>query len=257
MIDLGQEQERWLSEPADIETASDDYARRFTGAVGAWMLNIQESIVLRFLRQENTGHVKGATPTILDVGGGHGQLAVPLCREGFAVTVVGSADSCSRRLNRMIDLGLCRFQVADLFHLPYPPKSFDAVICFRLLTHCGRWQTILAELCRVARATVVIDYPTSQSLNIAAGKLFGAKKLLEGNTRTFRLFRHAEIENEFSARGFSVAARAGQFFLPMVLHRRLKYRRLSAWLEEKCRRRGLTQRWGSPVIIKAVRKDNS
>jgi 2-polyprenyl-3-methyl-5-hydroxy-6-metoxy-1,4-benzoquinol methylase len=248
MINLGQEQERWLSEPADIETASDDYARRFAGAVGAWMLNIQESIVLRFLRQ-------GSISTILDVGGGHGQLAVPLCREGFTVTVVGSADSCGRRLNSMIDSGICHFQVADLFHLPYPAKSFDAVICFRLVTHCGRWQTILSELCRVARNTVVIDYPTSQSLNIAAGKLFNAKKRLEGNTRTFRLFRHDEIEKEFSAHGFAVAAREGQFFLPMVLHRRLKYRQLSAWLEEKCKQRGLTQRWGSPVIIKAVRKD--
>lgn len=250
MIDLGREQNRWFSEPADIETASDDYARRFAGAVGAWMLNIQESIVLRFLRQENIS-------TVLDVGGGHGQLAIPLCREGFAVTVVGSADSCGRRLNSMIDSGIGRFQVADLFHLPYPAKSFDAVVCFRLVTHSSRWQILLSELCRVARIAVVLDYPTSQSLNFAAGKLFGAKKRLEGNTRTFKLFCHDEIEKEFSAHGFTVAARAGQFFLPMVLHRRLKCRRLSAWLEGKCKHCGLTQRWGSPVIIKAVRRGDS
>ncbi|MDO9541168.1 MAG: class I SAM-dependent methyltransferase [Kiritimatiellia bacterium] len=257
MINLGQKQEAWLMEPADIETASDDYARRFAGQVGEWMLKIQESIVLRLLRQGSTCHAKGAISTVLDVGGGHGQLAIPLCREGFAVTVVGSADSCGRRLNSMIDSGICRFQVSDLFQLPYPAKSFDAVVCFRLLTHCGRWQAILSELCRVAQTAVIIDYPTSQSLNIAAGKLFGAKKRLEGNTRTFRLFRHDEIGNEFLSHGFSVEAREGQFFLPMVLHRSLKCRRLSAWLEEKCKQRGLTQRWGSPVIVKALRANKS
>lgn len=255
MIDLGHEQRGWFSEPADIETASDDYARRFAGQVGEWMLNIQTSIVLRFLRQESAWHAKGVISTILDVGGGHGQLAVPLCREGFAVTVVGSADSCGRRIAGMIDSGICRFQVTDLLQLPYPAKSFDAVICFRLATHCERWQILLSELCRVARTAVIIDYPTSQSVNIAAGKLFGAKKRLEGNTRTFQLFRHDEIKEEFTAHGFSIEERESQFFLPMVLHRRLKCVRLSAWLEDKCKYYGLTRKWGSPVIIKAVRKD--
>lgn len=248
MIDLGHEQRSWFSEPADIETASDDYARRFAGKVGKWMLNIQETIVLSLLRQFGIS-------TVLDVGGGHGQLAVPLSREGFAVTVVGSADSCSRLIAGMIDSGICRFQTADLLQLPYPAKSFDAVVCFRLLTHCDHWQIILSELCRVAREAVVIDYPTSQSVNFAARKLFGAKKRLEGNTRTFRLFRHDEIKKEFAAHGFSIEEREGQFFLPMVLHRQLKCVRLSAWLEDKCKRCGLTQRWGSPIIIKAVRKD--
>ena len=250
MIMSGHKYGGWFSEPADIETASDDYARRFAGQVGEWMLKIQETIVLRFLRQFGIS-------TVLDIGGGHGQLAIPLGREGFAVTVVGSADSCSRRIAGMIDSGICRFQVADLLQLPYPAKSFDAVVCFRLLTHCERWQILLAELCRVARTAVVIDYPTSQSVNFAAAKLFGAKKRLEGNTRTFRLFRHAEINKEFAAHGFSIEAREGQFFLPMVLHRQLKYRRLSAWLEDRCKHYGLTRRWGSPVIIKAVRTGDS
>jgi 2-polyprenyl-3-methyl-5-hydroxy-6-metoxy-1,4-benzoquinol methylase len=250
MINLGQKRETWLTEPADIETASDDYARRFAGPVGEWMLKIQKTIVLRLLRQFGIS-------SVLDVGGGHGQLAVPLCREGFAITVVGSADSCSRRIAGMIDSGICRFQAADLLQLPYPAKSFDAVVCFRLVTHCDRWQILISELCRVARIAVIIDYPTSQSMNFAAGKLFGAKKRLEGNTRTFRLFRHDEIKDAFAAHGFSMEAREGQFFLPMVLHRTLKCRRISAWLEDKCKHYGLTQRWGSPVIIKAVRKGDS
>jgi len=246
MINLGQEHQGWLSEPPDIETASDDYARRFAGPAGEWMLKVQENIVLDFLR--NTG-----ITTILDVGGGHGQLAAPLCRQGYAVTVAGSADACGRTVARMAEMGMCRFQVADLLQLPYPAQSFDAVICFRLVTHCARWEQLLSELCRVARGAVIADYPTSQSLNFAAGTLFGAKKKLEGNTRTFKLFRHDEIAGVLAAHGFRVAARAGQFFLPMVLHRRLKNRGISAWLENRCRRCGLVRRWGSPVIVKALR----
>jgi 2-polyprenyl-3-methyl-5-hydroxy-6-metoxy-1,4-benzoquinol methylase len=246
MIMPGHGDRGWLAEAADIETASDDYARRFGGKVGAWMLQIQERIVLEFLRGADIS-------TVLDVGGGHGQLAVPLAREGFAVTVVGSADSCRRNLANMIDASMCKFQVADLLRLPYPAKSFDAIVCFRLVSHCKRWETLLAELCRVARRLVIIDYPTSQSVNFAAPRLFSLKKRMEGNTRSFRLFRHDEIENSFVAQNFSVTARQGQFFLPMVLHRMLKCRPVSAWLETRFQRFGLTQRWGSPVIAKAVR----
>lgn len=246
MIDLGHEQSRWLAEPADIATASDDYARRFAGPVGAWMLKVQENITLRLLRQPGIA-------TVLDVGGGHGQLAFPMCQEGLAVTVVGSADACQRRIGALVKAGLCRFQIADLLKLPYAAEAFDAVICFRLVTHCARWPVLIAELCRVARQMVILDYPTSQSINFAAPRLFGAKKRLEGNTRAFRLFRHAEIRDEFGKHGFAIVERAGQFVLPMVLHRRLKCQPLSAWLEKKCAHSGLAQRWGSPVIIKAGR----
>ena len=33
----------------DVETASEDYARRFAGPVGEWFLRIQEQAVLRML----------------------------------------------------------------------------------------------------------------------------------------------------------------------------------------------------------------
>ena len=56
---------------ADIETASDDYASRFSGAIGKWMLKKQSDIVLDLLG--NNTKVK-----LLDVGGGHAKLARPL-----------------------------------------------------------------------------------------------------------------------------------------------------------------------------------
>ena len=232
-------------ETADIETSSGDYAARFVGPTGAWMLGIQEAIVLDLLPA-------GRPATLLDVGGGHGQLALPLCRAGFPVTVVASAEACRRRIAPLVDDGQCRFVVGNLIELPFSDRSFDVVLCFRLVTHCARWPLLIRELCRVARRAVILDYPTGQSLNRLAPQLFGAKKKLEGNTRTFRLFRHAELETEFRKHGFRSGRRTGQFCLPMVLHRMLKCRPLSAGLEALFRGAGLTRRWGSPVIAEMI-----
>jgi 2-polyprenyl-3-methyl-5-hydroxy-6-metoxy-1,4-benzoquinol methylase len=228
-------------ETADIHTASDEYAGRFAGPAGAWMLSVQERITLRLLAPFKGG-------TVLDVGGGHGQLACPLCAAGWPVTVLGSDASCAHRIQKEIDAGTCRFRIANLIDLPFPDKSFDVVICFRLLTHCERWPTLVRELCRVARRGVVVDYPTSQSLNTIAPLLFGAKKKFEKNTRTWRLFRHAEVRGEFAKNGYRLARAGKQFFLPMVLHRMLKSKPLSSGAEAVCRALGLTRLAGSPVI---------
>ncbi len=233
-------------ETADIETSSDDYASRFSGPTGEWMLKVQEEIVLSFLR-----NTPGAS--VLDVGGGHGQLAGPLCRDGYPVTVLGSDESCRRRIAAIVDSGKCVFKTGNVIGLPFADKSFDFVLCFRLVTHCGKWPKLIEELCRVAKCSVIIDYPTSQSLNKVSPALFSAKKKMEGNTRTWRLFRHDEINAEFARHGFAPSRRRGQFFLPMVLHRALKCRPLSQFLEACCRAVGLARGFGSPVIVEFQR----
>lgn len=240
-------------ETADVETSSDDYASRFSGATGEWMLELQASIT--------TAMLKGGPPpvaSVLDVGGGHGQLAVPLCRGGFTVTVLGSSESCRRRISEIADSGKCTFVVGNVIELPFSDRSFDIVVSFRMLTHCSRWPKLIDELCRVAKYSVIVDYPTSESLNRIAPMLFKAKRKLEGNTRTWTLFRHAEVLREFAKHGFALQRRQAQFFLPMVLHRALNCRRLSVVLESFCRLICLTRLWGSPVIVKMVRtEDNS
>ena len=230
-------------ETADVHTSSDEYAARFAGAVGEWMLGVQEGIVRQMLRG-----FEGAR--VLDVGGGHGQLAIPLAREGWKVTVLGSDEFCRRRIRSAVETGACAFVVGDVVALPFPDQSFDVALCFRLLTHCERWPALVHELCRVARRAVIVDYPTGQSLNAVSPALFGAKKKFEKNTRTWTLFRHREIADEFRRHGFAPAAVRKQFFLPMVLHRLLKCRPLSAAMEGVCRALGLTRLAGSPVIVR-------
>ncbi len=237
-----------ISEPetADIETSSEGYAARFSGPAGEWLLEVQEAATVSLLPPP--GNI-----TVLDVGGGHGQLARPLCAQGYAVTVVGSDASCRNRIADLVKSEKCHFAIGNMVELPFPDRAFDVVISFRLLPHCRAWPTLIRELCRVARNSVIVDYPTSEGLNAIAPALFGAKKRLEGNTREWRMFRHVEIETEFAKHGFFRKGRVPQFFMPMVLHRILKCRRLSAGLEAICRGLGLTRHWGSPVILRMDR----
>jgi len=209
------------------------------------MLEVQEKITLHMMHRFEDA-------SVLDVGGGHGQLTMPLSRDGIRVTVLGSDESCRHRVQSAVDAGTCRFEVGNIISLPFPDNTFDLVLCFRLLTHCERWPELVRELCRTARRGVIVDYPTKQSLNAIAPALFGAKKKFEKNTRPWALFRHREIIEEFAKHGFVPAKTKKQFFLPMVLHRMLKSRALSATLESICRVLGLTCLWGSPVIVLMV-----
>ena len=54
----------------DVETASEDYARRFAGEVGRYFLDVQAEIVLEML-------ASWPQASVLEVGGGHAQLAGP------------------------------------------------------------------------------------------------------------------------------------------------------------------------------------
>lgn len=233
-------------ETADVETSSDGYAARFAGPVGTWLLEVQEAATLDLL-----AGLPGRR--VLDVGGGHGQLTSPLLRLGYEVTVFGSAPSCADRIRGLLDGTRCRFEAGDLLDLPFPPRSFDIVLSFRLLPHVARWTRLVAELARVADRAVLVDFPTESSLNALAPRLFGIKKRLEGNTRPYAFFRQGVVVAAFAEHGFRLTGRRPEFALPMVLHRLLGRPALSARAEAVCRRLGLTDRWGSPVIVRMER----
>lgn len=232
-------------ETADIETASDDYATRFSGAVGEYFLSVQYNITRSFLGQDL--HI-----SILDIGGGHAQLAVPLAQDGFRVTVTGSDESCRQRLDRELPGGSYAFEVCDMLALPYDNDSFDHVIAFRLLPHVERWQQVIGEMCRVARKSVIFDYPDSRSSNILYDSLFSMKKKYEKNTRTFTLFNRSQISQEIVKYGFSQPEFRPQFFLPMVVHRKLNSVGMSKVSEAFFRALLLTRWFGSPIIAQCV-----
>jgi len=232
---------------ADVETSSAAYARRFEGPVGRWFLELQARTTVELLRPR-------AGTSVLDVGGGHAQLTAPLVEAGCDVTVYGSAESCSERVQEWVRSGRARFRCGPLLRAPWPDGSFDAALAFRLLPHVERWRELVAELCRLARQVVIVDYPTARSANAVSGALFGLKKSIEGDTRPFRVFRDAEVEEAFAAAGFVRTARRPQFLLPMALHRGLRLASLSRAVEATARVAGLTRAWGSPVILRAERR---
>lgn len=233
-------------EDADVETASEGYALRFSGAVGSWFLGVQGQATLDLLRP-----FPGAR--VIDVGGGHGQLAGPLAQAGHDVTVIGSSEACRVRVQPLVDSGAVRFQAADLLALPFGPRAFDVALAFRLLPHVAHWRALLAELCRVAARAVIVDYPSRRSVNAVAAPLFGMKKRVEGDTRPFAVFADAEVADAFAAQRFRVAERRAQFAAPMALHRALRMVTVSRALERAARAAGVTSRLGSPVIVRADR----
>ena len=233
-------------EDADVESSSEQYARRFAGPVGAFFLEAQARATLAALRPWPGARV-------LDVGGGHAQTAGPLVAAGYELTVYGSTPVCAARLKPWLQAGQARFEHGDLLALPFADRSFDAVLCYRLLPHVGHWPELLAELCRVAGRAVVVDYPTRRSVNAVAEAFFGLKKRVEGDTRPYTVFDDAEVEGALRAHGFAPSGRFAQFFWPMALHRALRSAGLARALEGLAAALTLTRRFGSPVILRAER----
>ncbi len=237
-----------IQETPDVETSSEGYARRFSGEVGRYFLEIQSAAVLDLLAPW-----PGAK--VLDVGGGHAQIAPALVERGFRVTVVGSEEVCRERLDRALPPGSFEFRACDLLDLPYPDRSFDVVVSLRLLAHVERWHELVAELCRVASHAVILDFSDSRSFNQLYGPLFPWKKAIEGNTRTFHIFKPGEVAAEAARHGFGRPAERRQFFLPMVVHRTLKSGRFSRLSERVSSALGLTRWLGSPIVLRMEREE--
>jgi SAM-dependent methyltransferase len=233
---------------ADIDTATEDYARRFSGPVGQFFLDRQTQILLKLLSSWPQAN-------ILDVGGGHGQIAVPLVQNGYKVTVAGSGPLNPMRLASLLQPKAFRFETCHLLNLPFEDRSFDLVVSFRLLPHMKEWPELITEMCRVADKAVVVDYPDLRSVNFFSESLFKAKKAVEGNTRPFRCFTRSEILGHFTKNQFGDPLFQPEFFIPMAVHRALKSRGFSRTVEFFSQAVGLTRLWGSPVILRVLRRN--
>ena len=231
-------------EDADVETASAAYAGRFHSPVGEWMLATQLEITLDLLKDLEAR-------SILDVGGGHGQVAPALANRGHRVSVLGSSPlAVAEALRPHLDSGRVGFLTGDLRNPPVESKSFDVVLSYRLVAHARDLQALVTGLTRSARLAVIVDYATTRSFNAASDFLFAAKRRVEGNTRPFLVMQDAEVVDLFRQNGFRLRERRPQFFWPMALHRALKAPALSRGLEATAFGLGLRALFGSPVIAR-------
>lgn len=235
---------------ADIETSSEAYTNRFRGAVGAWFLDVQANAVRDLLADAGAGQL-----SVLDVGGGHGQLTERFLADGHRVVTHGSRPICHARLAH---LGSRIGRVSsDLWHLPFPDATFDIVVGIRLLAHVEDWRQLLEEMTRVSRRFVLVDFPARGPQRVLASALFGAKRKLEGDTRPYFDYEQSEVESALVAQGLRICQSKRQFALPMALHRGMRSARISALLEAATRTLGITARLGSPIVLLSERESGA
>ena len=223
------------TETPDIETASDRYAARFAGALGEWLLDEQSAAITRMLARTGDRPLR-----VLDVGGGHGQIAPLLLAAGHDVTIHGSTPECFRRVEHLREAHPDRFRTAasSLWNLPFEDESFDLVLAVRLLGHTARWRELLAEMARVSRSFVLIEFARASFFRIpgAAEAIFVLKRRIEGTTRPFFSYSERRLREELSRHSFEATAMTAMFSLPMVVHRMVNDPALSATAETSLRR---------------------
>ncbi|MCK5360689.1 MAG: methyltransferase domain-containing protein [Gammaproteobacteria bacterium] len=236
-----------MRETPDIETASDDYATRFHGPAGEYFLNVQRLAVKRALGQDCKERVA------LELGGGHGQLIPILEQAGCEIVEYGSDDSCHLMLSQRHPETELQNVSGNLLALPFADQSVDLVIYVRLISHIEGWPQLIKESCRVASQTVIFDYPSVFSANALTPLLFGMKKGVEKNTRTYLSFSKRQLRQELEKHGFKITAHIPQFILPMFLHRKLNGSKFLQFIEKLFQIIGITHLFGSPVILRADR----
>jgi len=146
-----------------------------------------------------------------------------------------------------------RTVVCNLRELPFDDSSIDVVVAIRLITHLEDWQTVIPEMCRVAKKAVVIDFPTTGSLNGLSPLFFDLKKVIERDTRTYRSFSPTDFRELFERCGFKIDLVQKQFFIPMVVHRIVHGHKIAQATERIMRTLGITGLFGSPAVLRATR----
>jgi S-adenosylmethionine-dependent methyltransferase len=168
------------------------------------------------------GQVLDALPaapaTVVDAGGGTGQLAVALARHGYRVTVVDtSAAMLATCAQRAADAGAAvaervtgiQGDAADLPGL-LGPDSQDAAVCHDLLTRVDDQAALLASLAGAVAAGGVLSlgFANRDWLALWAGRRgdHAAALRLAGGGEALTL---AEAEAELDKAGFELVAASG------------------------------------------------
>ena len=233
---------------ADPAMAEAFDALRFGGPIGRLVAETQERVIASFLAP-----VSGRT--VLDVGTGTGRAAIALAGRGARVTGVDpSPEMLAVASKRAREAGAdITFAPGDAHELSFGDRSFDAVICLRVLMHTPDWRQSLAELCRVAQRHVVFDYPALLSAAALQALSRRVAATLGARVEAYRVFSDRAIHQALSANGFQISDVHRQFALPIALHKRFNRAAMTARVEGMLARAGLTRVVGSPVTVVAER----
>ncbi len=233
---------------ADTGVAEQFDALRFGGPIGTLLLETQERLLLDALAPV-------AGRAVLDVGTGTGRAAIALARAGARVTGVDASEAmlAVARERAAAASVAPAFQVGDAHHLPFDDRSFDAVVCLRVIMHTPDWELCVRELCRVARQRVVLDFPAAASAAALESALRRAGRAMGSRTEAYRVFRPGRIAGALGREGYRVVSIHRQFVLPIALHKRIGSRRFTQATERALAAAGLLRLVGSPVTVVAER----
>ncbi len=233
---------------ADPAMAASFDAKRFGGPIGQLLLQDQERVLAEAL-----GDVSGLR--ILDMATGTGRAALALAGRGARVTGIdASREMLGVARTRAAGSALpVEFVEGDAHALAYPDRSFDAVVCLRMLMHVPDWRTALSELCRVSRQRLVFDYPALRSSAALQSMWRRVAANFGSEVEAYRVFSSAEIARELDRHGFRIVSTHKQFVLPIALHKAMRSAALTRSLEGALASVGLLTIAGSPVTVAAER----
>ena len=233
---------------ADPAMAERFDALRFSGPIGRLIADTQERQIAGFLAP-----LEGRR--ILDVGTGTGRAAIALARRGAIVTGLdASAEMLQVAARRAQEANLgVTFVRGDAHRLDFPDRSFDAVVCLRVLMHTPDWRASLRELCRVANDRVVFDYPSIASAAALQAMTRRVVHVVKPSVEAYRVFSSGAVARVLAAEGFTVGGEHKQFVLPIALHKTVNSESFTRRVEGLMEQTGLMRLFGSPVTVLAQR----
>jgi ubiquinone/menaquinone biosynthesis C-methylase UbiE len=233
---------------ANREVAEGFDALRFGGPVGRHLAECQAAIL-----REAFSPLGGRS--ILDVGTGTGRAAVELARGGALVTGVdASLEMLEVARARALDAGVSiQLGQADAHNLPIGDRSVDSAVSLRVLMHAIDWRQCVAELCRVSRWRVVVDFPAAFSFAALESGARHLAKRVGRPVEAYRVMREADVVAAFGAEGFRVVDVHRQFVLPIAVHKAVGSLTVTRGVEAALASVGLLRALGSPVTMVAER----
>jgi len=236
----------------NIEDRVQEYDKdRYGGPFGQYLENLEVETFLSMIDPESE--------RILDVGAGTGKLSIPLILKSKEVLSVDSSANMlrvaglkSHKLN--IEM---KAVISDAHYLSFRDRTFDCVVSSRLLMHLIDWKKGIKEICRISKKELVIDFPANlsfASLDILFKRI---KRFFLPETQVYNKYSIGDVAKEIKKNGFQVVQTRKEFFMPLIFHRWFNHPEISNKIEKLFRNFYITELFGNPVTIKAIRKSNS